>query len=136
MGALTYATVGSNSLKDALSFFDALLASAGISPLFDHPSGGRAYGRNGQLMFAVLGPFDGAPATTGNGTMAAFHFDTTGEVAAFHTKAIELGARDAGAPGYRTPNFFMSYFRDLDGNKICAFHQVAPANARPQITAQ
>jgi hypothetical protein len=27
-----------------------------------------------------------------------------------------------GAPGWRSPEFYMSYFRDLDGNKLCAFH--------------
>ena len=27
-----------------------------------------------------------------------------------------------GAPGLRAPTFYFSYFRDLDGNKVCAFH--------------
>jgi hypothetical protein len=41
MATLGYCTVGSNRLGDAKSFYDALLGSAGIAPLFEHPSGGR-----------------------------------------------------------------------------------------------
>ena len=42
--------------------------------------------------------------------------------AAVHAKAIELGATDEGAPGQRLPIFYGGYWRDLDGNKFCAFH--------------
>ena len=50
--------------------------------------------------------------------------DTPEEVVAFYSKALELGGRNEGAPGYRCgSSFFMSYFRDLDGNKLCAYHQ-------------
>jgi predicted lactoylglutathione lyase len=38
-----------------------------------------------------------------------------------HAKAIALGGRDEGAPGLREGNFYAAYFRDLDGNKLCAF---------------
>jgi len=123
---LSYATVGSNRLKDAKAFYDALLATAGITGVFEHPSGGRIYGKDGRLVFGVLAPFDGAPATVGNGSMLAFHFDTPAQVVAFYEKALELGATDEGAPGFRGGSpFFMSYFRDLDGNKLCAYHQAA-----------
>jgi catechol 2,3-dioxygenase-like lactoylglutathione lyase family enzyme len=123
MGArLAYATVGSNRLEAAKAFYDALLAPAGITPAFDHPSGGRVYGRDGAFCFAVLGPYDKAPATAGNGQMTAFSLDSRGEVDAFHARALDLGGIDEGAPGLRAPTFYFSYFRDLDGNKICAFH--------------
>jgi len=121
---LSYATVGSNRLDEAKSFYDALLGSAGFAPVFEHPSGGRIYGKDGKLVFGVLAPFDGARATVGNGSMMAFHFDTPDKVTAFHKKALELGGKDEGAPGFRGGSpFFMSYFRDLDGNKLCAYHQ-------------
>ena len=48
-------------------------------------------------------------------------FDTLGEVDAFHAKALALGGADEGAPGYRAPTFYFSYFRDLDGDKLCAY---------------
>jgi hypothetical protein len=121
MGMMAYCTVGSNRLSEATAFYDALLVSAGMAPLFEHPSGGRIYGKDGSLCFGVLGPYDGKPATIGNGSMFAFRFDTPGEVDAFHAKALALGGTDEGAPGYRAPKFYFSYLRDLDGNKLCAY---------------
>jgi catechol 2,3-dioxygenase-like lactoylglutathione lyase family enzyme len=121
MAALVYCTVGSNRLEEAKKFYDALLATSDIAPLFEHPSGGRVYGKEGVPNFAVLGPFNEEPATAGNGSMFAFSFNTRTEVDAFHAKALELGGTDEGAPGVRGPNWYFSYFRDLDGNKLCAF---------------
>jgi catechol 2,3-dioxygenase-like lactoylglutathione lyase family enzyme len=120
MICLGYATVGTNHLEKAKAYYDALLASAGITPLFEHPSGGRIYGKDGSLFFGVLGPYDKKPATVGNGSMLAFRFDTRREVDAFYAKALALGGTDEGPPGERSPRFYFSYFRDLDGNKLCA----------------
>jgi len=121
---LSYASVGSNRLDEAKAFYDALLGSAGITPLFEHPSGGRIYGKDGRVTFGVVAPFDGAPATAGNGSMLAFHFTTPDELTAFHNRALGLGAKDEGAPGFRGGSpLFMSYFRDLDGNELCAYFQ-------------
>ena len=120
---LGYATVGSNDLPRAKRFYDDLLGSAGLQALFEHPSGGRVYGRDGALVFGVLGPFDQQAATIGNGTMIAFRLDSRDEVSAFHARALTLGGTDEGAPGVRGPDWWFAYFRDLDGNKLCAFHQ-------------
>lgn len=118
---MTYATVGSNRLEDAKAFYDALMALAGIPALFEHPSGGRVYGKNGTPNFAVLGPFNGEPATVGNGSMVAFNFATREEVDVFHAKALALGGTCEGKPGVRGPDWYFSYMRDLDGNKLCAY---------------
>jgi hypothetical protein len=122
MAALGYGTVGSNRLTEAKAFYDALLGSAGMHSVFEHPSGGRIYGKGNSLIFGVLGPFDGNPATVGNGTMLAFAFRTRAEVDAFHAQALKLGGTDEGAPGLRGEGFYFSYFRDLDGNKLCAYN--------------
>jgi len=42
-------------------------------------------------------------------------------VDALHRKAMQLGAKDEGAPGKRSDNFYAGYFRDLDGNKLNFF---------------
>jgi catechol 2,3-dioxygenase-like lactoylglutathione lyase family enzyme len=118
---LAYCTVGSNNLNEAKNFYDALFASTGVTGMFEHPSGGRIYGKGGALTFGVLGPYNGKAATVGNGSMSAFRFETPKEVDAFHAKALSLGATDEGAPGDRAPKMYFSYFRDLDGNKLCAF---------------
>jgi catechol 2,3-dioxygenase-like lactoylglutathione lyase family enzyme len=121
MGAVTYCTVGSNRLDEAKRFYDALLAIAGLEPLFDHPSGGRVYGRDGAFNFAVLGPFDGGAASVGNGSMVAFGCESRGEVDALHAKALALGGVAEGGPDERGPGWYFAYFRDLDGNKLCAY---------------
>ena len=117
---LGHATLGSNDLPKAKAFYDALLGSAGVAALFEHRSGGRVYAKDGDIFFVLLGPYDQQPATVGNGSMSCFYFDSPGEVDAFYAKAMELGAADEGPPGYRGPTYYMSYFRDLDGNKLCA----------------
>jgi catechol 2,3-dioxygenase-like lactoylglutathione lyase family enzyme len=121
MVTLGYATVGSNDLERAKTFYDALFSAAGVVPAFEHPTGGRVYGKDGNLFFGVLGPYDKKPATVGNGSMVAFNFGSRDEVDAFHAKALALGGTDEGAPGERGPSFYFSYFRDLDGNKFCAY---------------
>jgi catechol 2,3-dioxygenase-like lactoylglutathione lyase family enzyme len=121
-GHLSYCAVGSNKLDEAKTFYDALLKLAGIAPMVEHPSGGRVYGRDGKFCFSVLGPFNGQAATVGNGSMAGFSFDTREEVDAFHAKALALGGADEGAPSLRAPTSYFSFFRDLDGNKVCAFN--------------
>lgn len=123
---LAYALVGSNDLEKAKHFFDALLGSAGIPPLFDHQSGGRMYGeRFDKPFFGVIGPFNEQPATVGNGTQITFALPSRAAVDAFHAKALELGGANEGDPGIRgdpSVGFYGAYFRDLDGNKLCACH--------------
>jgi catechol 2,3-dioxygenase-like lactoylglutathione lyase family enzyme len=116
-----YATVGSNALEKALPFYEALMGSIGWTKLFDNPGGGRFYGSIANGMFAVVTPFDGQPASVGNGSMVGFAFDSRAEVDRFHATALELGAADEGAPGDRGGGSYFAYFRDLDGNKLCAW---------------
>jgi len=117
-----YALVGSNDLQRAKAFYDELLKPLGAAPLFEHPSGGRVYGKTAPA-FGVVGPFDGKPATVGNGTMISFIADTNDQVRAVFAKAVELGGTDEGAPGWRGDpgGFYGAYFRDLDGNKLCVY---------------
>jgi len=117
---ISYATVGSNDLPKAISFYTELLGTQGLTKLFDHPSGGAIFGKDGQMSFGVLGPYNGQPATAGNGTMIAMALSSREAVDAFYAKALELGGSCEGAPGERGPGYYMSYFRDLDGNKLCA----------------
>ena len=122
---LNYATVGSNDLTAAKAFYDPLLDTIGMTKFFDHPSGGRLYGRPGKSLFGVLGPYDGNSAACGNGNMGGFGLQSRAAVDAFHAKALALGAANEGDPGPRggdnSPAYF-AYFRDPDGNTMCAYH--------------
>jgi predicted lactoylglutathione lyase len=66
-------------------------------------------------------PFDGQPATVGNGVMVALSGADTAQVQAMHAKALALGGKDEGLPGPRGEGFYAAYFRDLDGNKLAVF---------------
>lgn len=117
---LSYVTVGTNDLERSEPFFTQLFAEQAVTKLFDHPRGGVLFGKDGRLLLGVLKPFDGGQAVPGNGAMIALDMPTREAVDAFHAKALTLGGRDEGASGGRGPGFYMSYFRDLDGNKFCA----------------
>ena len=71
---------------------------------------------------SIIKPFDGKPASVGNGTMVALYAGSQARVDAIYHKAIALGGSDEGAPGPRGEgHFYAAYFRDLDGNKLNVF---------------
>jgi len=121
---LGFVTVGTNNLKDAGVFYDAVLDVLGAKR---SQVGERIImwsGQSGTGSVAVITPFDKTPATAGNGTMLSLDAGDPETVQAVHAKAIEMGATDDGAPGPRgTGGFYGGYFRDLDGNKLVAFCQ-------------
>lgn len=117
---ISYVTVGSNDLDRSVPFYTELLALHGVTKFADHPRGGVLFGKEGRIVIGVLTPFDRGEASPGNGAMVALELPDRAAVDAFYAKAIALGASDEGAPGERGPGFYMSYFRDLDGNKFCA----------------
>lgn len=124
---LGYATVGTNDIDRARAFYDALLAEIGGRRVMQFPENGfTMYGTGGRAPgLAVTRPYDGGEARPGNGTMAALAVDSRAKVDRLHTRALALGGADEGGPGLRTPEgdraFYGAYFRDLDGNKLCAF---------------
>jgi catechol 2,3-dioxygenase-like lactoylglutathione lyase family enzyme len=116
-----YVTLGTNDLKRAVAFYEAVLAPLGVKRVYetDHSI---AWGTGSGAGLSVTRPFDQKPATAGNGTMIALAVDKPATVDALYRKAIELGGRDEGAPGERFKGFYAAYFRDLDGNKLACFH--------------
>ena len=116
-----YVTLGTNDLARAEKFYDALLAELGGKRIMSNERM-RFYGFGpGKPFLAICKPFDGKPATAGNGTMVALSAESKDAVERVYKKAIALGARDEGAPGPRGDNFYGAYFRDFDGNKFAAF---------------
>ena len=117
-----YVTLGTKDLARAARFYDELLAVIGGKRTMEFDgfivwsTGPKAPG------LALTRPYDGKPATVGNGVMVALAAGSKDKVHALHQKALELGAADEGAPGPRGDAFYAGYFRDLDGNKLNAFH--------------
>lgn len=116
---LGYITIGTNDLDRALGFHDQVFGVLGGKRMMQTGKGW-IYGVD-RPAIGITAPYDGAPATVGNGNMAALAAPDRATVDAVYAKALELGGTCEGAPGERMPGFYGAYFRDLDGNKFCAF---------------
>ena len=119
----SFITIGTNNLKNSKTFYDELLQSINIKNVLetDRYIG---YAKNSSLNkveFYLMLPHNKKMATFGNGTMVTFNINSKEEVDIFYNLALKLGATDEGLPGSRHEEHYYAYFRDLDGNKICAF---------------
>jgi catechol 2,3-dioxygenase-like lactoylglutathione lyase family enzyme len=129
---LSYVYFGTNDLERATRFYEAVFAPLGMSrcitgdPAWDRVSAGWGmYEDNGarELGFWIGTPFNGQPATSGNGCMVAFSARSWQAVDDFHAAALSHGGTCDGAPGLRphyNPDFYAAYVRDPDGNKVAA----------------
>ncbi len=116
-----YVTVGTNDLPRAAKFYDALAAEMGTGRMMEFETF-IAWGTpGGGCGIAATKPFDGSPATVGNGGMAAFEARDNEQVHKLYDIALANGGTDEGAPGPRGEGFYAAYFRDPDGNKLNAF---------------
>lgn len=116
-----YVTLGTNDMPAAAAFYDALLGELGAGR-FIETDRLIAWGvAPGQPMLAVCMPWDGKPASVGNGQMVALAAGSEENVRKLHGRALELGAINEGDPGERMQGFYGGYFRDPDGNKLVAF---------------
>lgn len=120
---IAYTTLGVNDMARATAFYDAVFAplcaarhhQRDLDRLCPHR-------RPGTVL--PTRPFDGQPATCGNGVMLAFLAEDRAAIDAFHVAALAAGGADEGPPGVRegmNPVFYAAYVRDPDGNKLCAF---------------
>jgi catechol 2,3-dioxygenase-like lactoylglutathione lyase family enzyme len=117
-----YVTLGTNNKEKAEKFYDELFKELHIGRLMETEQY-TAYGKDmNSPGIGVTKPFDGKPATVGNGVMVALMAENKEQVERVHAKALELGGKDEGAPGPRGEGgFYAGYFRDLDGNKLNIF---------------
>lgn len=118
----SHITLGIDRFAEAEPFYDAIMDVLGHPVLFRHDSG-KAWGEPTGPKLFIGKPFDGNPASTGNGTHAAFIAKSRAQVDAFHAAALAHGGSDEGAPGLRTwyhPNYYGAYVRDPEGNKLQA----------------
>jgi catechol 2,3-dioxygenase-like lactoylglutathione lyase family enzyme len=116
-----YVTLGTNDLARAAKFYDALLAEIGGKRAMETDRFVSWSAGEHSPGIGVIKPYDGKPATHGNGTMVAVVVDSREKVDKLYNKALKLGGKDEGPPGVRFGNFYVAYFRDLDGNKLNAF---------------
>ena len=116
-----YVTLGTNDAAAATAFYDALFAELGARRLdINERISLWSTGRD-QPMLGIASPYDGEPASAGNGTMVAVNVGSKERVESMHAHALELGGADDGAVGMRGKTFYGGYFRDLDGNKLVLY---------------
>jgi catechol 2,3-dioxygenase-like lactoylglutathione lyase family enzyme len=124
-----YVTLGTNDLTRAAAFYDALLAEIGIKRLWEFDRGVSWGVAMDKPSLGVMKPYDGQPATHGNGTMVALVVKRPEQVDAVYRKALALGGTDEGPAGPRGESgFYAGYFRDLDGNKLNVFCMASATN--------
>ena len=125
-----YITLGTNDLDRATRFYDPVMATLGLIRARTEPDEiGYAAPDAARCRLWVTRPYDGNPATVGNGSMPALVADSHAAVDAFHAAALAHGGTDEGAPGLRPhgPSFYACYVRDPDGNKLSAVCEQIPS---------
>jgi catechol 2,3-dioxygenase-like lactoylglutathione lyase family enzyme len=123
---LLYLTLGTNDVARAARFYDAALAPLGlIRRATEDGEVGYGLPEDRRTRIWVTQPYDGKPASFGNGSMLALVAPSQQAVQDFHAAALAAGGTDEGAPGLRPygPAFYAAYVRDPDGNKLSAVHE-------------
>ncbi len=116
-----YATIGSNDLEKAKTFYDTVLVPLGGKRAFasDRMQG---YAGAAGAMLAVCTPV----RRRQGGSRQRQHGRAAGAVARGDRRDLQAGAgqrrhRRRRPPASAGPGFYGAYFRDLDGNKVCVF---------------
>ena len=126
---LAYIMVGTNDLQRSAKFYDAALAPLGLARTGDNDCyfGFGPKSAPQEAQFYVTKPYDKKPATLGNGTMISLEAKSPQAVDEFHAAALASGGTDEGKPGPRPAGGtnYVAYVRDPDGNKICAYCEMA-----------
>jgi len=127
----SHVTVGCRDIERAAAFYDAVLSPLGLQRRVVTPDGGAPsacwIGLTQPLpRFYVYVPFDGQPASAGNGSMVAFSAPSVAAVDAAYAAGLAANGSDEGKPGPRPrygAGYYGAYLRDPDGNKIHVVHR-------------
>jgi len=115
--------IGTNDLERSRKFYDIVLPTIGLSKIIttERYIGYGDKNKNENIEFYITRPFNKEKASYGNGTQISFLVKSKLLVEKFYNTALKNGAIDEGEPGTRSELDYYAYFRDLDGNKICAY---------------
>lgn len=115
---IDHISIGVRHFDKARSFYDAVLGTLGYRRLMDVPHA-CGYGTDRPMFW--IGALENNLLERLWGSHLAFVAPNRLAVDAFYAKAMELGARDEGAPGLRPlyhPDYYGAFVFDLDGHKI------------------
>lgn len=126
----SHINLGARDLARMTAFYDAVLAPLGLVRVDVEDDGGppgamwTLPGRHWPQFFVQL-PFNGLPATWGNGMQVSFAAPSPAAVDAAWQALVDNGGVDEGEPGLRpnyAPDYYGAYGRDPEGNKLCFVH--------------
>jgi catechol 2,3-dioxygenase-like lactoylglutathione lyase family enzyme len=122
---ISHIFIGITDFQRAFNFYRSLMDELGCELRFsDAEKSWAGWQKKGQArpLLLIGKPYDGEPASVGNGHMLALLAPSRNAVDACYRQAIALGASCEGKPGLRPhyhANYYGAYFCDLDGNKLC-----------------
>lgn len=114
-------TFGTADLARGMKFYDGIIAEYGGSRAWSKDTAAAWSFPDGGPSVGICYPYDGQPASFGNGTMIATMVKDEDQVRRIHAAALANGGSCEGPPGLRENGFFAAYFRDPDGNKMNCF---------------
>ena len=122
--------IGSNDIERAKVFYDAVLGVLGVGEPFRNVAKTghtRLFYRHEGGTFCISEPINGEAASCANGGTIGFKCHSPEQVKAFHDVAVAQGGESIEeAPGLRegaTGALYLSYVRDLAGNKLCGLYR-------------
>jgi catechol 2,3-dioxygenase-like lactoylglutathione lyase family enzyme len=116
---IDHISVAVRDLERAARFYEATLATLGLSRLVKRPATvgfGKAYPEFWINLRATM-----AAVEEGSGVHICLRAKSSGEVDAFHAAALSAGGRSDGAPGIRPHDrvkYYAAFIVDPDGNRI------------------
>jgi len=118
--------IGADDVEVSKKFYDAVLATVGVSEGTLDPKG-RIFYRTSSGVLAISKPLNGEPACGANGGTIGFTCDNPEIADAWHAAGLANGGTTAeDPPGWRegaAGKVYLAYLRDPFGNKICALHR-------------
>jgi catechol 2,3-dioxygenase-like lactoylglutathione lyase family enzyme len=116
---IDHVSIGVSDLERAARFYEAALASLGLSKLVTRPATvgfGKAYP---EFWINLRAGMPEVPADSG--VHICLRAKTIADVDGFHAAALQAGGRSDGAPGLRPHDrvrYYAAFIRDPDGNRI------------------
>lgn len=128
----SHVTLGSNNLEASRRFYNAIFAAMNVAPVAEDvlkAENARLFYENGGQFLVILSPINGKPATSGNGTTIGLKLASPAAIDAWHKAGVANGGVAVeDPPGIRHKGdrkLYLAYLKDPDGNKLCAFYDMA-----------
>lgn len=120
---ISHFNLGTNNLDASEAFYNELLKFFDAKQLYKAERTIFYSLGDSRVKLCINKPFNGEPATAGNGSMVGLSMASKEEVNDIYARALELGGTSEGEPGDRADGVvYAAYFRDLDGNKFGVFY--------------